>query len=276
MIDSEVLEVRVGDVHVTPEQVADANIGTFGPEDYVLSTGRKLEAQVVTNNSVRVFDGVMVYGGIRDVISVNKYYDIQIDNGAQGMNRNDIIVRHFAITDEVTKRGGAAFRVIKGTPSEGEPVDPEIDATDLRAGALTHDMVLHRVRIEGLNIVAVEPMYDVLYNAAELKDEVDELNRNFSNALGVLTNIKGIYVGSKISACNQTYALLHDNASLTKILGKAPTTNNFVCMVMNGDANAAQTSYYSPRYYSGDGLYVYVYPNVTGNIRVNYVIFAME
>lgn len=273
MIESEVLEVRVGDVHVTPEQVADANIGTFGPDDYVLSTGRKLEAQVVTNNSVRVFDGVMVYGGIRDVISVNKYYDIQIDNGAQGMNRNDIIVRHFAITDEVTKRGGATFQVIKGTPSEGEAADPEIAFTDLRAGALSHDMILHRVRIEGLNIVAVEPLYDILYNAAELKEEVTELNRNFSNALG---NIKGIYVGSKISACNQTYALLHDTASLTKILGKAPTTNNFVCMVMNGDANAAQTSYYSPRYYSGDGLYVYVYPNVTGNIRVNYVIFAIE
>ena len=92
----------------------------------------------------------------------------------------------------------------------------------------------------------------------------------------MLTNIKGIHVGSKISACNQTYALLHDTASLTKILGKAPTTNNFVCMVMNGDANAAQTSYYSPRYYSGDGLYVYVYPNVTGSIRINYVIFAIE
>lgn len=91
----------------------------------------------------------------------------------------------------------------------------------------------------------------------------------------MLSNIKGIYVGSKISACNQTYALLHDEASLTKILGKAPTTNNFVCMVMNGDANAAQTSYYSPRYYSGDGLYVYVYPNATGNIRINYMIFAI-
>ena len=177
MIESEVLEVRVGDVHVTPEQVADANIGTFGPDDYVLSTGRKLEAQVVTNNSVRVFDGVMVYGGIRDVISVNKYYDIQIDNGAQGMNRNDIIVRHFAITDEVTKRGGATFQVIKGTPSEGEAADPEIAFTDLRAGALSHDMILHRVRIEGLNIVAVEPLYDILYNAAELKKEVTKLNR---------------------------------------------------------------------------------------------------
>ena len=194
MIDSEVLEVRVGDVHVTPEQVADANIGTFGPDDYVLSTGRKLEAQVVTNNSVRVFDGVMVYGGIRDVISVNKYYDIQIDNGAQGMNRNDIIVRHFAITDEVTKRGGATFRVIKGTPSEGEAADPEIAITDLRAGALSHDMILHRVRIEGLNIVAVEPMYDVLYNAAELKEEVTELNRNLNEGFSPLTSdVNGIF-----------------------------------------------------------------------------------
>ena len=188
MIESEVLEVRVGDVHVTPEQVADANIGTFGPDDYVLSTGRKLEAQVVTNNSVRVFDGVMVYGGIRDVISVNKYYDIQIDNGAQGMNRNDIIVRHFAITDEVTKRGGATFQVIKGTPSEGEAADPEIAFTDLRAGALSHDMILHRVRIEGLNIVAVEPLYDILYNAAELKEEVTELNRKLNVSVSDIVN----------------------------------------------------------------------------------------
>lgn len=105
---------------------------------------------------------------------------------------------------------------------------------------------------------------------------VKQLNRNFANVLGILTNIKGIYVGSKIAACNQAYALLHDTASLTKILGKAPTASNFICMVMNGDANAAQTSYYSPRYYSGDGLYVYVYPNVTGSIRINYVIFAIE
>ena len=105
---------------------------------------------------------------------------------------------------------------------------------------------------------------------------LNELNRNFENVLGILTNIKGIYVGYKIAACNQAYALLHDTASLTKILGKAPTASNFICMVMNGDANAAQTSYYSPRYYSGDGLYVYVYPNVTGSIRINYVIFAIE
>ena len=125
------------------------------------------------------------------------------------------------------------------------------------------------VSLEEIDLVTVEGFFvDAL--------AVKELNRNFANVLGILTNIKGIYVGSKIAACNQAYALLHDTASLTKILGKAPTASNFICMVMNGDANAAQTSYYSPRYYSGDGLYVYVYPNVTGSIRINYVIFAIE
>lgn len=97
-----------------------------------------------------------------------------------------------------------------------------------------------------------------------------------SNSIDVLSNVKGIYVGSKIAACNQSYALIFDDAALQTILGKAPTTTNFVCFVMNGDATAAQTSYYSPRYFSGDGLYVYVYPNATGNIRINYVIFAIE
>lgn len=286
MIESEVLEVRVGDVHVTPEQVADANIGTFGPDDYVLSTGRKLEAQVVTNNSVRVFDGVMVYGGIRDVISVNKYYDIQIDNGAQGMNRNDIIVRHFAITDEVTKRGGATFQVIKGTPSEGEAADPEIAFTDLRAGALSHDMILHRVRIEGLNIVAVEPLYDILYNAAELKEEFTELNRKFvfkrrnSSEAGICTPHYIMIMGTLVlQGANADYRQLFLASDLlSKLKFYDPSISNFdegkcVITTNNGDGNAAATHFYAPEWWgSNNAYYQYFYPATSSPIRVNYCI----
>ena len=159
--------------------------------------------------------------------------------------------------------------MVKGIPSENNPVRPEHLEGDIRGGDLTADWPLYELYLDGISVTNVKPLFDVLMS-------VDSLNRNFANVLGILTNIKGIYVGSKIAACNQAYALLHDTASLTKILGKAPTASNFICMVMNGDANAAQTSYYSPRYYSGDGLYVYVYPNVTGSIRINYVIFAIE
>ena len=177
MVESELIECRVGNVHITPEQIGDVNIGTYGSEDYVLSTGNQIKAELITNNTVRVFDGVMVYGGLRDAVPVNKYYDITIDNGSQGKNRNDIIVRRYTKDDDSEKKARAVFTVVKGTPTDGTAVDPEITATDIRAGALSHDMKLHRVRLEGLNIVAVEPLFDVLMPMSEQQDMLSELNR---------------------------------------------------------------------------------------------------
>lgn len=171
MTESEVLEVRIGDEHITPEQIMDVNIGTYGPGDYVLPTGQKLEAQLLSNNSIRIFDGAMVYCGVRDVIAVNNYHDVTIENGQQGMNRNDIIVRHFAKNEE-TQFGGAEFQVIKGTATSGDATDPEITDTDLRAGALTHDMKIYRARLEGLNVVAVEPLFEVLPSIPELNGKL--------------------------------------------------------------------------------------------------------
>lgn len=178
MIESEVIDVRVGEPHVTAEQIADVNIGSYGPEDYVLSTGKQMAAELITNNSVRVFDGVMVYGGIRDAVPVNKYYDLSIDNGSQGKNRNDIIVRRFTKEEGTSGKGTSAFAVVKGTAVSGTASDPAIPVTDIRGGALNHDMLLHRVRLEGLNIIAVEPLYKVLYNADEIQEKLTELNGN--------------------------------------------------------------------------------------------------
>lgn len=202
------------------------------------------------------------------VVKSGTYDEVTYQNGTQAMKRIDLVVARYT-QDTATGTENAEWVVIQGQPAESNPVAPDYIHGNMQDGDLADDCPIFELHFDGINVTEVRKLINIMQS-------VDELNRNFSNALGMLTNIKGIYVGSKISACNQTYALLHDNASLTKILGKAPTTNNFVCMVMNGDANAAQTSYYSPRYYSGDGLYVYVYPNVTGNIRVNYVIFAIE
>lgn len=192
MTESEVLDTRIGDEHITPEQIMDVNIGTYGPGDYVLPTGRKLEAQLLSNNSIRIFDGVMVYSGVRDVIAVNNYHDVTIENGQQRMNRNDIIVRHFEKNEE-TQFGGAEFQVIKGTATSGDATDPEITDTDLRAGALTHDMKLYRARLEGLNVVAVEPLFDTL-------PSIPELNGKISGAAGQI-----VWCG--------TMLLLYNNAS---------------------------------------------------------------
>ena len=173
-IESTLMDGYVGGPHITETQTGLANQGLYGPDDYVLSSGRKAEAQVLTNNSIRIFDAVFVIQGRRDVIAANDYTDVSIDNGAQGMNRNDIIVRRYT-KDESSEIENTEYAVIKGASIEGEAVDPEVTVGDIRSGALLHEMKLYRVRLEGLNIVAVEPLFDVLMNMSTLKEKVTEL-----------------------------------------------------------------------------------------------------
>lgn len=161
--------------HITEAQTGIANQGLYGPDDYVLDEGKKAEAQILTNNSVRVFDATFVIQGRRDVMAANAYADVTIANGEQGMYRNDIIVRKYE-KDEVTEIENTSFDVIKGTPSSGVATDPEIPTGDIRTGATMHNMALYRVKLEGLNIVALEPMFKVLYNMSDIKKELELLN----------------------------------------------------------------------------------------------------
>ena len=161
--------------HITEVQTGIANQGLYGPDDYVLDEGKKAEAQILTNNSVRVFDATFVIQGRRDVMAANDYADVTIANGEQGMYRNDIIVRKYE-KDEKTEIENTSFDVIKGTPSSGVATDPEIPTGDIRTGATMHNMALYRVKLEGLNIVALEPMFKVLYNMADIQKELESLN----------------------------------------------------------------------------------------------------
>ena len=161
--------------HVTEVQTGLANQGLYGPDDYVLEGGKEAEAQILTNNSIRIFDAVYVLQGRRDVIAANDYTDVSIDNGAQGLNRNDIIVRRYT-KDESSEVESTEYAVIKGTAVSGEANDPEVTVGDIRSGATLHEMKLYRVKLEGLNIVAVEPLFQVLYNMSHIKEMLSELN----------------------------------------------------------------------------------------------------
>lgn len=202
MKKSEVIDTQVGDVHVKDTQIADVNIGTYGSEDYVLSTGQKIRAELITNNTLRIFDGVMVYCGVRDAVAVDDYHDVTIENGSQGMNRNDIAVRYFK-KDATTGYGAAEFKAIKGTPTSGTATDPEITVTDLRSGDIDHSMKLYRVRLEGLNIVAVEPLFNVLMPMSEQQAMLAELNRKIGN--------DGNYKFDAVVWTNPTYQITQKN-----------------------------------------------------------------
>ena len=174
-VQTTLIDGYAGGPHVTEAQLGLAHQATFGSDDYVLEGGRESEAQVLTNNSIRIFDAVYCIQGRRDVIPASGYTDVTIANGTQGMNRNDIIVRRYK-KNESSEMESTEYAVIKGTPNAGAAVDPEVTTGDIRSGATLHEMALYRVKITGLNITAVEPMFNILKNMASLQKELAELN----------------------------------------------------------------------------------------------------
>lgn len=195
-VDTTLLDGFADGPHITEKQVGLVNQGTYGPDDYVLETGRQAEAQILTNNSIRIFDAVYVIQGRRDAIAANDYTDVSIDNGAQGMNRNDIIVRRYE-KDESSEIESVSYAVIKGTPNEGPAVDPAVTEGDIRSGATLHEMKLYRVKLEGLNIVAVEPLFSVLMNMSTLNAYLAELSEEelIQDGLSVCTDVHAAVSG---------------------------------------------------------------------------------
>lgn len=173
-IDTTLVDGFADGPHITEKQVGIANQGLYGPDDYVLDEGKKSEAQILTNNSIRIFDATYVIQGRRDVIAANDYTDVNIDNGAQGMNRNDIIVRRYR-KDESSEIEETEYAVIKGTPTSGTASDPEVTTGVIRNGDTLHEMKLYRVKLNGLNIVAVEPLFNVLMNMSKINKSLSDI-----------------------------------------------------------------------------------------------------
>ena len=184
-VQTTLMDGYAGGPHITEAQLGLAHQATFGPDDYVLEGGRESEAQVLTNNSIRIFDAVYCIQGRRDAIPASGYTDVTINNGTQGMNRNDIIVRRYK-KDEGSEEESTEYAVIKGTPSSGEAVDPSVTTGDIRSGAILHEMKLYRVKLTGLNIVEVEPLFNILKNQATLQKEIAQSNKDLSDKVAEL------------------------------------------------------------------------------------------
>lgn len=178
--------------HITAEQDRDINIGVFGEESYVLSTGLKMKSEISSNNEIKIRDGVLMHQGCAASIKKNTYDSVTITNGSQGMQRIDLIVARYERNEE-TGVEEMNFVVIQGTPAEADPTVPEYIVGDIQAGDAIADMPMYEVVIEGLNITAVNEVFTVLDNRAEITKLLAELNSNmckneFSSRVAIANN----------------------------------------------------------------------------------------
>lgn len=163
----EIITGYTGKAHIFSEQDRDVNIGIVGEGSYVLQTGMQLEAEVSSNNEIKIRDGVLMHQGCTASIKKNTYYSLTIINGSQGMKRIDLIVARY----ERNQDNGAesiGLKVIQGTPAESNPAVPSHITGDIQSGDAVADMPMYKIIIDGLNITEVQKVYSEAPNITEL------------------------------------------------------------------------------------------------------------
>ena len=146
--------------------------------DAVADIGQQCKAMVISNNKIRVSDGVVVVGGHVARIPYGEYEDCEIANGQTGKNRNDLIVARF----ETTGSGGVdkmTCKVYQGTAGS-TAADPSITQDNIYQNGKVREFPLYRVRIEGLNIVAVDQLFTILPSMATINKDLADTSDNIA------------------------------------------------------------------------------------------------
>ena len=173
--------------------------GIFGVEKYVLENGSQLKAEVQSNNIVKISDGDAVMYGRHVRIPANDSALVTINNGHSGTNRVDLIV--FRYTKDSTGKETVDLVVIQGEDSTGTATAPTAVDGNILTGAMQSDFPLYTVELNGINIVKVNPLFNVIGNISKLKEELTELSSKLTKAINnVIKNVEVTKTNLKINA----------------------------------------------------------------------------
>ena len=216
----EIITGYTGKPHVTAEQDRDVNEGIFDTGSFVLKTGSQLAAELVSNNEIKIRDGVLVIQGCAAVIKKNTYDPVTIANGSQGMKRIDLIVARYNKNEE-TKIEEVTRKVIQGTPNASTAAVPTYKTGDIQSGDLGADMPLYKVTLDGLNVTSVDKMFMVIPTLPELNSNLKSVNDN-------LTTIKkcNITLSSSNVSTKDSWITCYKIGKMVMVKGKVKITKN--------------------------------------------------
>lgn len=173
--------------------------------DGVMMIGQQCESQVISNNKVRVKDGVIVVGGHFARIQYGDYIDCEIANGQSGRNRNDIIIAKF-VTTGTGGIGTYTLEVKQGASTTGTATDPALTQNDLYQSGKIREMPLYRVKIEGLSITKVEKMFESIPTIPSINKDLSELQAYHDKKALTPTDL-GIRTGVWKALANNSYKI---------------------------------------------------------------------
>lgn len=132
----------------------------------ILHAGSRMTAEIVSNNEIKINDGILCnYGRFMRIVGSET---VRIENGSSGVKRTDLIVARFTNTGTNETH---TLTVIKGSAGGAEP---SYNQTDIYSGTGTRDLVLYAVHLNGLNIVSVERKCHEYMSIRELTETVSK------------------------------------------------------------------------------------------------------
>ena len=151
---------HAGEPHVKATDDASLMQAIYGGDSVVLDRNNAFSCDVISNNIIRVNDGEALMQGRYIKTDRGNYVDLNIDNGHTGYRRIDVIAIEYT-KDEETNIEEANLVVVKGSETQLEEATvPElIEGDTVDGSATTNQMALYRVKIDGLSITDVTPVF---------------------------------------------------------------------------------------------------------------------
>ena len=262
----EIITGHTGKPHVTAEQDRDVNEGIFDTGSFVLKTGSQLAAELVSNNEIKVRDGVLVIQGCTAVIKKNTYDPVTIANGSQGMKRIDLIVARYNKNEE-TKIEEVMLKVIQGTPNASTAAVPTYKTGDIQSGDLVADMPLYKVTLDGLNVTSVDKMFTVIPTLPELSSNLktataDSGWKYMTNANNLSEKLKFRKIGHMVFVAGSIRFSDNGKFANDQALGSVPSGmtpngyDEFECLIPIAMHNGGPAGTQARIYIKNGGVYI--------------------
>lgn len=224
-----------GQSHIKAADHGSLNAAIIGDGNYVLNRGNKFSATAITSNTVRVLDGDLLLQGRH--VRLESYVDLTITSGTQGMKRHDLIVARYTKNNS-TGVEECNLVVIKGTAATS-PKDPAYTDGDILAGSdIQADFPLYRVELNGVNIVAVTPIFETIVVVTVGADR--KIKKDFIPGLDYLS---GDDLSSSVNSTSTTKAATSYAVKQAYDKAKDATLEYKSIGTLSGDNRISQTLY---------------------------------
>lgn len=145
----ELVDGKAGVAHISSEDKAIIHQAKFGKSDMVFDWGDVLKCTMGSANKATIGTGCASIQGLDWHITAAE--TVTIENGSQGMKRNDIIAAHYH-RDSTSGIETVKLIVLKGSPDATAAADPTIPSGKILSGAVDAYMPLWRIPLDGITV----------------------------------------------------------------------------------------------------------------------------